>query len=151
MPQPPPVSVSNTLLRSYTGLSFHRQALALYSQMHAFDHLTFTFAAKACAGLRLRRHGRAVHGRALAAGFGGDAYVQNALVSMYMRCRDVVAAEAVFGALRSRTTVSRHSSSASSPLASAPLPAFVFFAVVTRMSKGIHVFLVLFSRGKESI
>ncbi|PWZ22620.1 Pentatricopeptide repeat-containing protein [Zea mays] len=106
MPQPASVSVSNTLLRSYSGLGFHRQALALYSQMRHFDHLTFTFAAKACAGLRLRRHGRAVHGRALAAGFGSDAYVQNAIVSMYMRCRDVAAAEAVFVALPSRTTVS---------------------------------------------
>ena len=74
--------------------------------MRAFDHLTFPFAAKACGGLRLRRHGRAVHCRALAAGFGGDAYVQNALVSMYSRCREVDAAEAVFGAMRSRTVVS---------------------------------------------
>ncbi|OEL22102.1 Pentatricopeptide repeat-containing protein [Dichanthelium oligosanthes] len=106
LPQPPPVSFSNTLLRSYTGLSFHREALALYSRMRAFDHLTFPFAAKACGGLRLRRHGRAVHCRALAAGFGGDAYVQNVLVSMYTRCRDMASADTVFGAMRSRTVVS---------------------------------------------
>ncbi|CAO2046906.1 unnamed protein product [Urochloa humidicola] len=106
MPQPPPVSFCNTLLRSYTDLGFHREALVLYSRMRAFDHLTFPFAAKACSALRLRRHGRAVHCRALAAGLGGDAYVQNALVSMYMRCREVAAAEAVFGTMRSRTVVS---------------------------------------------
>ncbi|TKW40773.1 hypothetical protein SEVIR_1G268100v4 [Setaria viridis] len=106
MPQPPPVSFPNTLLRSYTDLGFHREALVLYSRMRAFDHLTFPFAAKACGGLRLRRHGRAVHCRALAAGFGGDAYVQNTLVSMYTRCREVAAAEAVFGTMRSRTVVS---------------------------------------------
>ncbi|KAF8765454.1 hypothetical protein HU200_008600 [Digitaria exilis] len=106
MPQPPPVSFSNTLLRSYTDLGFHREALVLYSRMRAFDHLTFPFAAKACGGLRLRRYGRAVHCRALAAGFGGDAYVQNALVSMYTRCKEVDAAEAVFCAMRNRTVVS---------------------------------------------
>ncbi|EEC73741.1 hypothetical protein OsI_08374 [Oryza sativa Indica Group] len=106
MPQPPPVSFSNSLLRSYTGLGCHREALAVYSAMRAFDHLTFPFAAKACAGLRLGRHGRAVHCRALAAGFGGDTYVQNALISMYMSCGDVGAAEAVFGAMRNRTVVS---------------------------------------------
>uniref|UniRef100_A0A0E0K396 ADF-H domain-containing protein n=1 Tax=Oryza punctata TaxID=4537 RepID=A0A0E0K396_ORYPU len=106
MPQPPPVSFSNSLLRSYTGLGCHREALAVYSEMRAFDHLTFPFAAKACAGLRLGRHGRAVHCRALIAGFGGDTYVQNALISMYMSCGDVGAAEAVFGAMRNRTVVS---------------------------------------------
>ncbi|KAJ1280312.1 hypothetical protein BS78_04G222000 [Paspalum vaginatum] len=106
MPQPPPVSFTNTVLRSYTGLGLHRQALALYSQTRDFDHLTFPFAAKACAGLRLGRHGRAVHCRALAAGFGSDAYAQNALVSMYMSCGDVDAAEAMFGAMQNRTVVS---------------------------------------------
>ncbi|CAN6238899.1 unnamed protein product [Urochloa humidicola] len=108
IPQPPPVSSCNTLLRSYTDLGFHRDALVLYSRMRGFDHLTFPFAAKACGGLRLRRHGRAVHCRALAAGFGGDAYVQNTLVSMYTRCREVAAAaaEAVFGVMRSQTVVS---------------------------------------------
>ncbi|XP_062222531.1 pentatricopeptide repeat-containing protein At5g39350-like [Phragmites australis] len=106
MSHPPSVSFSNTLLRSYTGLGFHREALVLYSQMRAFDHLTFPFAAKACGGLRLCRHGRAVHCRAVAAGFGGDTYAQNSLVSMYMSCGDVVAAEAVFGAMQNRTVVS---------------------------------------------
>ncbi|CAN6279462.1 unnamed protein product [Urochloa humidicola] len=108
IPQPPPVSSCNTLLRSYTDLGFHRDALVLYSRMRGFDHLTFPFAAKACGGLRLRRHGRAVHCRALAAGFGGDVYVQNTLVSMYTRCREVAAAaaEAVFGVMRSQTVVS---------------------------------------------
>ncbi|KAK3158667.1 hypothetical protein QOZ80_2AG0140050 [Eleusine coracana subsp. coracana] len=106
LPHPPPVSFSNTLLRSYTSLGFHREALALYSRMLYFDHLTFPFAARACAGLRLGRHGRAVHCRALAAGFSGDTYVQNVLVSMYMSCGDVSAAEAVFGAMQDRTVVS---------------------------------------------
>ncbi|KAL6633828.1 hypothetical protein ACP70R_026499 [Stipagrostis hirtigluma subsp. patula] len=106
MPHPHPVSFSNTLLRSYTGLGFHREALILYSQMRAFDHLTFPFAAKACASLRLSRHGSAVHCRALAAGFGGDTYAQNAVISMYMSCGDVAAAEAVFGAMWNRTAVS---------------------------------------------
>ncbi|KAI4980985.1 hypothetical protein ZWY2020_021470 [Hordeum vulgare] len=106
MPHPPPVSLTNSLLRSYTGLGHHREAVALYSRMRAFDHLTFPLAAKACAGLRLGRHGRAVHCRSLAAGFGRDAYVQNALISMYMSCGDVDDAEAVFGAMKNRSVVS---------------------------------------------
>ncbi|XP_047077177.1 pentatricopeptide repeat-containing protein At5g39350-like [Lolium rigidum] len=106
MPQPHPVSLDNSLLRSYTDLGHYRDAVALYSQMRSFDHLTFPFAAKACAGLRLSCHGRAVHSRALAAGFGGDAYVQNALISMYMSCGDVAEAEAVFGAMQNRSVVS---------------------------------------------
>ncbi|KAG8059982.1 hypothetical protein GUJ93_ZPchr0002g22977 [Zizania palustris] len=106
MPHPPPVSFSNSLLRSYTSLGCHREALAVYCAMRAFDHLTFPFAAKACAGLRLCHHGRAVHCRALAAGFCGDTYVQNALISMYMNCSDVDAAQAVFSAATNRTVVS---------------------------------------------
>ncbi|KQK00664.1 hypothetical protein BRADI_3g50980v3, partial [Brachypodium distachyon] len=106
MPQPVPVSLANSLLRSYTGLGHYREAVALYSGMRSFDHLTFPFAAKACGGLRLSRHGRAVHCRALAAGFGDDTYVQNALISMYMGCGDVAAAEAVFCAMQNRTVVS---------------------------------------------
>ncbi|XP_037447679.1 pentatricopeptide repeat-containing protein At5g39350-like [Triticum dicoccoides] len=106
MPHPPPVSLTNSLLRSYTGLGHHKEAVALYSRMRGFDHLTFPLAAKACAGLRLGRHGRAVHCRSLAAGFGGDAYVQNALISMYMSCGDVAEAEAVFRAMQNRSVVS---------------------------------------------
>jgi hypothetical protein len=45
---PPPVSFSNTLLRSYTILGFHRETLVLYSRMRYCDHLTFPFATKAC-------------------------------------------------------------------------------------------------------
>ncbi|KAI4964671.1 hypothetical protein ZWY2020_060018 [Hordeum vulgare] len=103
---PPTSGLPNSLLRSYTGLGHHREAVALYSRMRAFDHLTFPLAAKACAGLRLGRHGRAVHCRSLAAGFGRDAYVQNALISMYMSCGDVDDAEAVFGAMKNRSVVS---------------------------------------------
>uniref|UniRef100_A0ACD5Z2Z3 Uncharacterized protein n=1 Tax=Avena sativa TaxID=4498 RepID=A0ACD5Z2Z3_AVESA len=106
MPHPSPVPFANSLLRSYTSLGHHREAVALYAQMRSFDHLTFPFAAKACAGLRLSRHGRAVHSRALAAGFGSDGYVQNALISMYMSCGDVAEAEAVFEAMQNRTVVS---------------------------------------------
>ncbi|CAM0944644.1 unnamed protein product [Alopecurus aequalis] len=106
MPHPPPVSLANSLLRSYTDLGHYRKAVALYSRMRSFDHLTFPFAAKACAGLRLSRHGRAVHSRALAAGFGCDSYVQNALISMYMTCGHVAEAEAVFDAMQNRTVVS---------------------------------------------
>jgi pentatricopeptide repeat protein len=47
-----------------------------------------------------------VHCRALAAGFSGDTYVQNALLSMYMCCGDVSVAKAVFDAIQNRTVVS---------------------------------------------
>ncbi|XP_020094311.1 pentatricopeptide repeat-containing protein At5g39350 [Ananas comosus] len=100
----------NSLIRAYVQSHLPHHAMRLFAHMVSSglrpDHFTFPFALKACGDLPLPKLGAAVHRTVLASGFGSDAYVRNALIAMYMNCRDKDAAAKVFDEMANRSVVS---------------------------------------------
>ncbi|ERN14924.1 pentatricopeptide repeat-containing protein At2g13600-like [Amborella trichopoda] len=56
----------------------------------------FSLLIKSCSKLSLRAQGQAIHGEILKLGFDHDAFLTNALISMYGNCRDLDSARKVF-------------------------------------------------------
>ncbi|PUZ69303.1 hypothetical protein GQ55_2G096900 [Panicum hallii var. hallii] len=89
-------------------------ALAAYQEMVgkdavAPDAFTYPSVLRACAEAGDLALGRAVHVRAADAGMDGHLFFQNALVSMYAKCGDLVAARRVFDGMGHRDVVSWNS------------------------------------------
>ena len=101
-------------MSSCLGHGLPRQALAAYQQMLGSaavtpDAFTYPSVLRACAEARDLAMGRAVHTHAAAAGMDGHLFFQNALVSMYAKCGDLVAARRVFDGMRHKDVVSWNS------------------------------------------
>ncbi|KAL3723307.1 hypothetical protein ACJRO7_035487 [Eucalyptus globulus] len=101
----------NALIRMYNLCGRHREALRVFVGMLGPgrcppDNFTYTFVCKACGELSLLDVGFAVHGKVFAAGFDSDAFVQNALLALYMNCGQMAAARKVFDEMQERTVVS---------------------------------------------
>ncbi|XP_057448829.1 pentatricopeptide repeat-containing protein At4g19220, mitochondrial isoform X2 [Lotus japonicus] len=62
----------------------------------AYDSITLVSVLSACANLELLIQGKSLHGLALKSPLGSDTRVQNSLITMYDRCRDINSARAVF-------------------------------------------------------
>ncbi|KAF3335162.1 pentatricopeptide repeat-containing protein [Carex littledalei] len=90
----------NCLISGYTQLGLNEEAMALYHQMEEDgvppDRFTFPQVIKACVGIRLVSLCQAIHRHVIRSGFGNDVYVLNALLDMYAKCGDIVAARKVF-------------------------------------------------------
>ncbi|KAM3214060.1 hypothetical protein ACQJBY_066466 [Aegilops geniculata] len=104
----------NILMSSCLAHGLPRQALAAYQQMLGSaavtsDAFTYPSVLRACAEARDLAMGRAVHTHAAGAGMDGHLFFQNALVSMYAKCGDLVAARRVFDGMGHRDVVSWNS------------------------------------------
>ncbi|KMZ74437.1 Pentatricopeptide repeat-containing protein [Zostera marina] len=97
--------LKNRVIKGYGENGLSLDALHLFCQMgdQPSDSHTFTFSLKACADLGVRENVVRLHCRAIVEGFQLDGYVQNSLISSYMRCGDRESAEKVFDRIHSRT------------------------------------------------
>ncbi|KAJ1288252.1 hypothetical protein BS78_02G076400 [Paspalum vaginatum] len=104
----------NALISSCLNHGLPRLALAAYQEMIGKDAVppdafTYPSVLRACAETKDLALGRAVHARAADAGMDGHLFFQNALVSMYAKCGDLVAARGVFDGMSQRDAVSWNS------------------------------------------
>uniref|UniRef100_A0A0E0L619 DYW domain-containing protein n=1 Tax=Oryza punctata TaxID=4537 RepID=A0A0E0L619_ORYPU len=90
----------NVMVGGYGKVGFLEEALDLYYRMLWAgvrpDVYTFPCVLRTCGGIPDWRMGREVHAHVLRFGFGDEVDVLNALVTMYAKCGDVVAARKVF-------------------------------------------------------
>ncbi|KAK7367135.1 hypothetical protein VNO80_09144 [Phaseolus coccineus] len=91
----------NTLIVGCVRCDHFREALDIFKLMRQeppFNHdsITLVNILSACANLELSSLGKSLHGLALKTPLGSDARVQNSLITMYDRCRDINSAKVVF-------------------------------------------------------
>ncbi|KAG8069307.1 hypothetical protein GUJ93_ZPchr0005g15486 [Zizania palustris] len=90
----------NVMVGGYGKAGFLEEALDLYYRMLWAgvrpDVYTFPCVLRTCGGIPDWKMGREVHAHVLRFGFGAEVDVLNALVTMYAKCGDVVAARKVF-------------------------------------------------------
>ncbi|RDY01113.1 Pentatricopeptide repeat-containing protein, mitochondrial, partial [Mucuna pruriens] len=91
----------NTLIVGCVGCDHFREALETFKLMRQeppfnYDSITLVSVLSACANLELFSLGKSLHGLALKSPFGSDTRVQNSLITMYDRCRDINSARVVF-------------------------------------------------------
>ncbi|XP_058112390.1 pentatricopeptide repeat-containing protein At5g39350 [Magnolia sinica] len=101
----------NTMIRGYAQNGRSEDAVFMFDEMLSSgrqrpDNFSFPFVLKACADLSLLKLGMEIHCQAVVGGFGGDAYVQNSLIAMYMSCGEIEMARVVFEKMPERTVVS---------------------------------------------
>ncbi|KAK1619353.1 hypothetical protein QYE76_024870 [Lolium multiflorum] len=103
----------NILISACLRHGLPRQALAAYQEManHAVlpDAFTYPSVLRACAEAGDLALGRAVHLHGRAALMDGHLFFQNALVSMYAKCGDLLAARTVFDGMPHKDAVSWNS------------------------------------------
>lgn len=90
----------NTMIRSYVQNMYLEEALLLYEEMLESgvepDNFTHPPLLKACSLLGALQEGKQIHGHAFKLGFEDDIYVQNSLISMYAKCRQIDQSRRVF-------------------------------------------------------
>jgi pentatricopeptide repeat protein len=100
----------NAIIAGYSQTGNNEVALKLFQSMrHAgmdLDYITFTCVLGVCANLEALEFGKLVHATILKAGFVSNAFVSNAIVTMYAKCRNIEAAEKMFQHLSFRDVVS---------------------------------------------
>ncbi|CAM0952204.1 unnamed protein product [Alopecurus aequalis] len=103
----------NLLISACLRHGLPRQALTAYQEMakHAVlpDAFTYPSVLRACAEAGDLTLGRAVHLHGAGGGMDGHLFFQNALVSMYAKCGDLVAARNVFDGMAHKDVVSWNS------------------------------------------
>ncbi|KAM0852030.1 hypothetical protein ACQ4PT_052033 [Festuca glaucescens] len=103
----------NILISACLRHGLPRQALTAYQEMakHAVlpDAFTYPSVFRACAEAGDLALGRAVHLHGAGGGMDGHLFFQNALVSMYAKCGDLVAARTVFDGMTHKDAVSWNS------------------------------------------
>nr|GFB22121.1 hypothetical protein [Tanacetum cinerariifolium] len=108
------ITDSGTLLSLRTGNSLLRgcfdECLGLYDRMLWAgvrpDVYTFPSVLRTCGRVKDLGRGREVHVHVLRFGFGVDVDVNNALISMYVKCGDLYSAQLVFDGMGVKDTVS---------------------------------------------
>ncbi|CAJ1930786.1 unnamed protein product [Sphenostylis stenocarpa] len=91
----------NTLIVGCVRYNHFREALDTFKLMRQeppfnYDSITLVNIFSACANLELSRLGNSLHGLSLKSPLGSDTRVQNSLITMYDRCRDINSAKVVF-------------------------------------------------------
>ncbi|XP_057956252.1 putative pentatricopeptide repeat-containing protein At3g11460, mitochondrial isoform X1 [Malania oleifera] len=99
----------NSLISGFSFLHQFPQSLSVFRQMliddKTIDRRTLPAVLKSCAGLSALRLGRQVHAAVLANGFASDVANSNALITMYAKCGDLVAARKVFDEMSDRNAI----------------------------------------------
>nr|XP_010926234.1 pentatricopeptide repeat-containing protein At4g19191, mitochondrial [Elaeis guineensis] len=103
---PSTVNAWNSAIRASANEGLHREALLLYRQMKRSglhpDHLTFPFLLKACALLPDTPLPQIIHAHVLKSPFSSDVFVGTAMVDMYVKCRQLEAANVLFESMPER-------------------------------------------------
>ncbi|KAK1355377.1 Pentatricopeptide repeat-containing protein [Heracleum sosnowskyi] len=90
----------NALINGYAQIVEPYKAMDLYYQLQLSglhpDSGTVVGVLPACALLEDLRYGRCIHGTTVKLGFGSDCHVRNALIDMYAKCGNLLAAEFLF-------------------------------------------------------
>ncbi|KAF7813390.1 pentatricopeptide repeat-containing protein [Senna tora] len=107
---PKPLYLWNLMIRDSTNDGLFTETLKIYSSMARYgvhgNSFTYPLVLKACAKIASIRDGSLLHGRVLRVGFGGDVFVQTALIDMYSKCFQIVSARHVFDEMSVRSVVS---------------------------------------------
>lgn len=87
------------------------EAFSVFTEMRRervdiLDPLVLSSIVGACANLAASIAGRQVHGLVISLGFDSCLFISNALIDMYAKCSDVVAAKDIFSRMRRRDVVS---------------------------------------------
>ncbi|CAL5210642.1 unnamed protein product [Lathyrus oleraceus] len=100
----------NVLIGGYAKGGFFDEALNLYDRMLWVgvrpDVYTFPCVLRTCGGVPDLVKGREIHVHVLRFGFASDVDVINALITMYVKCGDVVTARLVFDKMTNRDRIS---------------------------------------------
>ncbi|KAL0399860.1 UNVERIFIED_CONTAM: Pentatricopeptide repeat-containing protein [Sesamum radiatum] len=100
----------NAIIRGYSMHNMFDSVVEMYSRMQqAFvspDTFTFPHVLKACGSLLAKHYGRAVHAQIFRLGLEEDVFVQNGLLSFYVKCDDNNLARVIFYGLSNRDVVS---------------------------------------------
>ncbi|PON89416.1 DYW domain containing protein [Trema orientale] len=100
----------NVLLGGYAKAGFFDEALNLYHRMLWVgirpDVYTFPCILRTCGGVPDLARGREIHVHVVRFGFESDVDVNNALITMYVKCGDVVNARSVFDTMPRRDRIS---------------------------------------------
>lgn len=98
------------MIMSYTINGCSQQALLLYGHMISQgippDKFTFPFVIKACVASSAFEQGKVVHGLAIKNSFSRDIFVQNTLMDLYFKSREIDCGCRVFEKMRVRNVVS---------------------------------------------
>ncbi|CAI0448816.1 unnamed protein product [Linum tenue] len=90
----------NAMMGAYVSNGKNLEALELYRQIRVsgspLDSRTFPCALKACGALGDRHSGFEMHGLAIKCGCASVAFVANAMVAMYAKCKDLDSARKLF-------------------------------------------------------
>ncbi|CAN1137160.1 Pentatricopeptide repeat-containing protein At3g63370, chloroplastic [Linum perenne] len=96
----------NAMMGAYVSNGQALQALRLYREMRVFgscpDSCTFPCVLKACGAVEDLRSGEEVHGLAIKCGCASVAFVANAVVAMYAKCKDLESARKLFDSVNGR-------------------------------------------------
>ncbi|XP_010933838.1 pentatricopeptide repeat-containing protein At1g20230-like [Elaeis guineensis] len=100
----------NSMISGLVDNESFEEALNMFRHMHMeegveADSFNLGSILAACAALHAFGQGKAIHAYALKRGFHSNAFVASALVDLYCRCQDLVAAELVFFDIGKRNTV----------------------------------------------
>ncbi|XP_031097308.1 pentatricopeptide repeat-containing protein At1g15510, chloroplastic [Ipomoea triloba] len=100
----------NVLIGGYAKNGYFDEALDLYHRMlwvgYRPDVYTFTCVLRTCGGIPDWRIGREIHVHVIRFGFGCDIDVVNAMITMYVKCGDIVSARKLFDGMPKRDTIS---------------------------------------------
>ncbi|GAY60417.1 hypothetical protein CUMW_201850, partial [Citrus unshiu] len=91
----------NSMISGYVDNSLYDEAFSMFRDLLMRDGIeptSFTFGSVliACADMNSLRKGKEIHALAIALGLQSDTFVGGALVEMYCRCQDLVAAQMAF-------------------------------------------------------
>ncbi|XP_022157436.1 pentatricopeptide repeat-containing protein At1g31920 [Momordica charantia] len=100
----------NTMIRGHVNNMNFENALYMYDDMLQRevepDNFTYPALLKACARLAAMEEGMQVHGHILKLGLEEDLFIQNSLINMYGKCRDVERSCAIFRRVEQRSVAS---------------------------------------------
>ncbi|GMH15938.1 hypothetical protein Nepgr_017779 [Nepenthes gracilis] len=100
----------NVLVGGYAKAGFFDDALDLYHRMlwagFRPDVFTFPCVLRSCGGIPDLARGREIHVHVIRYGFESDIDVLNSLITMYMKCGDILGARSLFDRMPKRDTIS---------------------------------------------
>ncbi|XP_044462379.1 pentatricopeptide repeat-containing protein At1g31920 [Mangifera indica] len=106
----PGAFVFNTLIRGFVKDDKFKEAWLLYIEMLESevqpDNFTYPALLKACAVLQTLEEGMQIHGHANKLGFQSDLFVQNALINMYGKCKEIELSYAIFEQMDEKSVAS---------------------------------------------
>ncbi|KAJ0092360.1 hypothetical protein Patl1_27005 [Pistacia atlantica] len=102
----------NAMLSAYARSGRRNEALEMFETVpdrnlvEIVEPLVLSSIVGSCSNLALLELGKQIHGIVIAIGYESGLFISNALVDMYAKCSDIVAAKNIFGRMRRKDVVS---------------------------------------------